>query len=163
MRGGGRRAIFQFHFQFPFPAFPYAQCVVTLYMYITACCYFVLMIYISTIVDASNRFYIVTNCDFMCYLCRIVKSFERITENLVDQDNFINIPIQKESLAFWGVRVSFITFCIAQHANSCIQLHFFSQQAKQNKLQENGAMFNLTVLVVAQSLEEIYFGSGSGI
>lgn len=40
---------------------------------------------------------------------------------------------------------------------------FLSQQAKQNKLQENGAMFNLTVLVVAQSLEEIYFGSGSGI
>ena len=40
---------------------------------------------------------------------------------------------------------------------------FFSQQAKQSKLQENGAMFNLTVLVVAQLLEEIYFGSGSGI
>lgn len=104
----------------------------------------------------------------MCYLCRIVKSFERITENLVDQDNFIDTTIQKESLAFWGVRASFITNgTFFLHCTTCKWLYsitfFISQQAKQNKLQENGAMFNLTVLVVAQSLEEIYFGSGSGI
>lgn len=36
----------------------------------------------------------------------IVNSFETITENLVDQENFTNITIQEESLAFRGERVS---------------------------------------------------------
>jgi len=35
-----------------------------------------------------------------------VNSFETITENLVDQENFTNITIQEESLAFRGERVS---------------------------------------------------------
>ena len=37
---------------------------------------------------------------------RIVRSFERIGENLVDQENFTNTTIQEESLVFRGERVS---------------------------------------------------------
>ena len=44
------------------------------------------------------------------------------------------------------------------HADSYIYL-----QANRKELQENGAMFNLTVFVVSQCLEEMCFGSGSGI
>ena len=48
---------------------------------------------------------------------RIVRSFEKITENLVDQDNFTNTTIQKETLVFWGKKVSL----------SCVMVHPFSE------------------------------------
>ena len=35
-------------------------------------------------------------------------------------------------------------------------------QANGEELQENGAMFNLTVFIVSQCFEEMCFGSGSG-
>ena len=47
----------------------------------------------------------------MCVLTmsfsRIVSSFERISENFVDQENFTNITIREERLGFRGERVSF--------------------------------------------------------
>ena len=54
--------------------------------------------------------------DFVCMhalgLCvltmsyRIVRSFERISENLVDQENFTNTTVQEERVVFRGERVS---------------------------------------------------------
>ena len=37
---------------------------------------------------------------------RIVRSFERISENLVDQENFTNTTVQEERVVFRGERVS---------------------------------------------------------
>ena len=45
-------------------------------------------------------------CVLTMSFSRIVKSFERIGESLVDQENFTNITIQEESLVFKGERVS---------------------------------------------------------
>ena len=110
--------------------------------------------------------------------CRMVRSFERIIENFVDQDNFTNTTLQKESLVFWGKKVSLS--CVMVHPFSELVdkqyilvmhdmrqiviniIYFIYMQANQKELQKNGAMFNLNFLVVTQSLEEIYFGSVSG-
>ena len=45
-------------------------------------------------------------CMLTMSISRIVRSFERISENLVDQENFTNTTIQEESLVFRGERVS---------------------------------------------------------
>ena len=39
---------------------------------------------------------------------RIVRSFERISENLVNQENFTNTTIREERLVFRGERVSYV-------------------------------------------------------
>lgn len=45
-------------------------------------------------------------CVLTMSFSRIVKSFERISDNLVGQENFTNTTIQEESLVFRGERVS---------------------------------------------------------
>ena len=45
-------------------------------------------------------------CVLTMSFSRIVRSFERIGDNLVGQENFTNTTIQEESLVFRGERVS---------------------------------------------------------
>ena len=47
-------------------------------------------------------------CVLTMSFSRIVRSFERISENLVDQENFTNITIREERLVFRGERVSYV-------------------------------------------------------
>ena len=46
------------------------------------------------------------HCVLTMSFSRIVKSFERISDNLVGQENFTNTTIQEERLVFRGERVS---------------------------------------------------------
>ena len=49
-------------------------------------------------------------------LSSIVNTFEDVTENLVGQENFTNIAISREALAFRGERVSQAgTLCSTQY------------------------------------------------
>ena len=66
------------------------------------------------ILPFNNEYALCTNllthalrlCVLIMSFSRIVRSFERISENLVDQENFTNTTIQGESLVFRGERVS---------------------------------------------------------